>query len=105
MMRFQSAASGDVQMFSSDAAEMLKALGRTGPKGALLAEDLAASIAKLEAAVTQHQQLAAAVPPAKPQHNNDEEVEQRVDFSRRAWPLLELLRLSAQQQATVTWGL
>ena len=103
MMRFQSSAAGDVQMFTSDAGEMLKAMGHPDrPQGALLPEDLPAAVAALEAAV-QHSK--AQPPVAVPATHADETLEQRVDFGRRAWPLMELLRLSAERQVAVTWGL
>lgn len=100
MIRFQSSVAGDVLMLDGPAAQLLELMGHSGRRqGALMAEDIAAARQRLEAG------LAAAKPEAEPKQNGeDAEQEAPVSLKQRAWPLLEMLRLAAEQKQHVSWG-
>ena len=111
MIRFQSDAAGDVLMLDAPAAEILRAIGRSGStQGVLMPEQLQGAILALEAAVAR----AEAEPAPAPQADQAEEVPDEtadpwprqppVSLRQRAYPVLEMLRCAWAQKKRITWG-
>lgn len=104
MVRFQSAVAGDVLMLDGPATQLLEMMGYPASrKGAVMAEDIADVRQKLVAALA----AAKAAMPAQPADEaaTEDAPEPGVSLSQRAWPLLEMLRLAAERQQHVSWGL
>jgi hypothetical protein len=85
-------------MFGEHAASLLKMMGHSGTvPSALLARDIPSALQRLE------RELAAAEPPGTQSEREDEEGQPVVALRKRAWPLIELLRASAREDADVMW--
>lgn len=96
LVTFSCSAYADITMFGNVAERMLKLMGLSGTvPGALLAVDVPAARAQLEAA------LAAMDEPA--QTPDDEEGEPVVSLHHRALPLIELLRAAERERVDVMW--
>ncbi|MEJ2061287.1 MAG: DUF1840 domain-containing protein [Gammaproteobacteria bacterium] len=96
LVTFTCSVYADITMFGNVAEQMLKMMGQSGTiPGAILAEDVPAARARLEAA------LAAIEEPAQQQY--DEEGEPIVTVHHRALPLVELLRAAEKEEVDVTW--
>lgn len=110
LLVFNSKAAAKVMMFAADALPILKAAGRSYGKempqrGVITHEQLADAIQGIEKAMAMDEQ---------PEHaENDRErhddeapvpsMAKLVSFRQRAYPLLELMRKSAAEQADVVW--
>lgn len=102
LYKFKSKAGGDVILLQASGDEVLRLLGRApSAKGIFEADDLAALITALEAAVRRAEGGAAADAP-----NDDRDASEapRVGLRQRAWPLLELMRRSLADRVPVVWG-
>ncbi len=99
LVRFDSEVGG-FTMFGDPAVQLLKLMGHSGTvPSALLAKDIPAALAKLQAAV-------AALPPdpAPAQKRPDDDREaSKVSLRQRAHPLIELLGRAAQADCDVLW--
>jgi hypothetical protein len=94
IVRFDSEA-GQFLMNGEVAVALLRHMGHSGTvPSALLAADLPAAIARLEAAV-------APLPPTGAQ--DDSTGESSVSLRQRAFPMLELLRRAARKGCDVLW--
>lgn len=99
LVTFTCPAYADITMFGDIAIRLLKLMGHSGTvPSALLAEDIPASLARLEAAVKADQQLQKSEPPAR-----DDDDEPAVSLSHRALPLIELLKAAAREKCDVMW--
>lgn len=86
----------DITMFGDIAVRLLRLMGHSGTiPGALLAQDIAPALARLEAGVA-----AAGQSPAP---EEDEDGEPPVPLAHRALPLIELLRAAAKAKVNVMW--
>lgn len=93
MIRFHSKAGADVLMLDDHAARVLSALGREmAPQGIFEPEQIPAAVALFE-----HD------PEKSPQPRPEESMEDDPDLSRRAWPVLQLLRRAAAARHPVLW--
>lgn len=96
LVTFSCRAYADITMFGHVAVRLLRLMGHSGTvPGALLAADVPAALARLEAGV------AATGPPAEPDEGEDDEPP--VPLAHRALPLIELLRAAAKAEVNVMW--
>jgi hypothetical protein len=99
LITFSCPAYADITMFGEVALRLLKMMGHSGTvPGALLAEDVPAALARLQAAVAAEAQLSDAEEPAQ-----DDDDEPAVSLPHRALPLLELLSAAAKAECNVMW--
>ena len=103
LVTFSTPAYADITMFGDVAVHMLKLMGHSETvPGAILAEDVQASLERLQAAIEAEQQL------PEPEKSGDEEDEEDdepvVSLSHRALPLLELLEAAAKANCNVMWS-
>lgn len=104
MIRFSSAAAGDVHMLDEHAKQILDKLGKTsGDRGVISPDQIPGALEALRAAIAKD----------KPQHARPEDTddpderqrrEQDVDLGRRAYPLIDMLERAAKKNKDVTWG-
>jgi hypothetical protein len=95
LVTFSTPAYADITMFGDVAVRLIKLMGHSGTvPSALLAEDMPAALARLEADVT------ASEPTPVAEQNDDEEA---VSLAQRALPLIELLRAAAKANVNVMW--
>ena len=107
LFKFKSAAASDLIMIEADGRKLLKImLGDDPVKGIVLAADIPARIAALEAAVAQDEALRQqhAEQSASDQENDEAVVLDAVRLSQRATPMLKLLARSLAEQSDVVWG-
>ena len=99
LVTFSCPAYADITMFGNVAVRLLKLMGHSGAvPGALLAEDVEAALARLEAAVEADEQL-----PQPDESVQGEEDEPAVSLAHRALPLIELLRAAAKAKCNLMW--
>jgi hypothetical protein len=85
-------------MFGDVALRLLKLMGHSGTvPGALLAEDVPAALARLQAAIAAEQSL----PEAETSDTEDDEP--AVTLPHRALPLIELLKAAIKAECDVMW--
>lgn len=101
LITFSSPAYGDITMFGDVAIQLLKLMGLSGTvPGALLAQDVPAALARLEAIVSEDKPL-----PDPEDASQDEDAEPPVSLSHRALPIIELLKAAAKQEDNVMWDM
>ena len=89
----------NITMFGDVAVRLLKLMGHSGTvPGALLADDVPAALARLEAAVAANEQL-----PEPEDSGQGEDDEPPVSLSHRALPVIELLKSAAKEKCDVMW--
>lgn len=104
MIRFSSAAAGDIHMLDEHGRQLIDAMGKPRvERGVITAGEIGAVLTRLRAAIAQD----------APQHahsdDTDDEAErerrqQDVDLGRRAFPLIDMLERAALKNKDVTWG-
>ena len=102
LIKFKSKESGDFVMMSDVALPLLKMMGTSGmSKGAVSADELRASLNRLESSLAQVPEEA---PEADVDQQDEEEKEVKLSLSTRASPLLEMLRReAAEDDGYVMW--
>jgi hypothetical protein len=104
LYKFKSKAASDLIMLEPDGRRLLQIMTSDAPaKGIIEAAHLSAAISTLEAAVAQDTARLAQARHAAEIQDNDKHNE-AVSLSRRAQPMLELLRKSQQADVDVVWG-
>jgi len=99
LVTFSCPAYADITMFGNVAVRLLELMGHSGAvPGALLAEDVEAALARLEAAVEADEQL-----PQPDESVQGEDDEPAVSLAHRALPLIELLRAAAKAKCNLMW--
>jgi hypothetical protein len=99
LVTFESRSYADITMFGDIAVHLLHLMGHSGTvPGAIQAEDIPQSLARLKTAIEQ----AEAQQPAKPQSNGDED-EDKVSLAHRALPLIKLLEAAVAAKSDVMW--
>lgn len=96
LVTFSCPVHADITLFGDVAIRLLKLMGHSGTvPGALLAQDVPAARAKLEAAVSTTDETE--------QTEDDDNGEPAVSLRHRALPLIELLRDAEREQVDVLW--
>ena len=99
LVTFSCPAYADITMFGDVAVRLLELMGHSGTvPGALLAEDVEAALARLEAAVAADEQL-----PEPEESAQGEDDEPAVSLPHRALPLIELLQAAAKAKCNLMW--
>jgi len=99
LVTFSCPAYADITMFGNVAVRLLELMGHSGAvPGALLAEDVEAALARLEAAVEADEQL-----PQPDESVQGEDDEPAVSLAHRALPLIELLRAATKAKCNLMW--
>ena len=99
LVTFRTKAYANITMFGDVAKQLLDLMGHSGTvPSAIKAEDVPATLARLEAAIEQRRAVEAAEG-----DRDDYDSPPKVTLSQRAGPLLELLRAAASQRADVMW--
>lgn len=103
LVRFDSDAGG-FSMFGDVAVKLLKMMGHSGTvPSAILAQDIAAALARVKAAVAAEPD--SSPPPAPQPNSSDAESEPKVSLRQRAYPLIELLARAEKRGCDVLWRL
>ena len=101
MIRFKGENTGSIMMFDDVAVKLLKMMDTSGSsKGALMAEDIPAALASLQAELNRLE------PQAAPEKDDDDkpDAEVAVSLKQRAAPLIDLLQQAIETDSYVTWG-
>lgn len=99
LVTFSCNAYANITMFGADAVRLLELMGHRGTvPGALLAENVPAALASLEAAVAANEQL-----PEAEESGQSVDEEPPVSLSRRALPVIELLKAAVKSKSDVMW--
>jgi hypothetical protein len=99
LVTFRTKSYPNITMFGDVAKQLLGLMGHSGTvPSALKAEDVPATLARLEAAIEQRRAVDAAEADQR-----DYDAQPKVTLSQRALPLLELLRAAAKHRADVMW--
>ena len=99
LVTFSCPAYASITMFGDVAIRLLKLMGHSGTvPGALLAVDVRAALEHLEAAVEADEQS-----PEPGESAEGEDGEPAVSLSRRALPVIEMLKAAAKAKCDVMW--
>jgi len=110
LITFKSSAAADVIMFGNAAKQLIEILGKDpeDSKGIVTVEQLPDAIARLRTAIDEDKVRQAT---RDTEQEEAEAAEQGkvgmaapVNLAQRAWPLLDLLELSAKEGVPVVWG-
>lgn len=109
MITFQSEVGPDVMMFDDVAKHMFVILGKEPTaRGVITVEQLPEAILRLEAAIASDHAATAQCRDQEADEGDEEEAGRdagaKISLTRRAFPLLELLRLSLARGKPVLWG-
>lgn len=89
----------NITMFGEVAIRFLQMMGHSGTvPGAMLAKEVPAALAALESA------LAEPGCQTRVNHEEEDEDEQPISLSHRAFPLIQLLKNAIQAEADVVWN-
>lgn len=100
LYKFKSKNAGDVIMLNVTGRQILEIIGKdAGPKGIILAAQMPAAIAALEAAIAQEERLAREAAEKSAPPPTDEPA-----LRQRAVTFLDLLRRCHREGSDVTWG-
>lgn len=100
LVTFSCPAYADITLFGDVAIRLLKIMGHSGTvPSALLADDIPAALARLEAAIEAEKQSSQTTKvPAE-----DDDGEPVVSLAHRALPLIDLLKAAAKDKCNVMW--
>lgn len=107
LYKFKSAAGADLIMLEASGRQILGLIGKDGDRqGILLASQMPAAKAALEAAIALEESQAKADTPAKPEHDDPETEDKmpRISLRSRAWPFVMLIEQSMKADVPMTWG-
>lgn len=108
LFKFKSKAASDLIMLEPDARALLQMmLGDDPVKGIVLAQDLSATIARLEAALAKESVNSRAPLESEnqlPAHTDEDDSELPVFVSQRAAPMLQMLKRCLAENADLVWG-
>jgi hypothetical protein len=105
LVKFQSKAASEFVMLASHAQELLQIAGKDGaaPEGVFTAEQIPAALAALDAYSRDFDQRHPLAPEESVAQEDEEAPGAAVPMRNRAQPLMEMLRLSAEQNTFLTW--
>jgi hypothetical protein len=102
LVTFKTEAYANITMFGDVAIALLKMMGHSGTvPGAILAEDVPAALARLEARVADNPD--SYLDPGNVADSEEEDEELHVSLAHRAFPLIELLKAAAADGKNVMW--
>jgi hypothetical protein len=100
LITFSSAASANITMLEGTAHKLLELMGQSNKvPGALLAKDIPAALAQLEAGIEQSKQHPAS---EKPQNTNSDEPP--VTLANQAFPIILLLKAAVKNKCDLIWS-
>lgn len=105
LYKFKSKATGDLIMLEPNGRRVLQAIGKdAGPQGIIQPGEMAAAIARLEAAIAQEEsEQEAAVEEAKARGEVPPKFD-AVSLRQRAVPFIDMLRRAEREKKEVVWG-
>jgi hypothetical protein len=104
LVTFRTKAYANITMFGDVAKQLLELMGQSGTvPSAIKAEDVPTALARLETAIAQRRASEAAETFAEGHDRDDEDAPRAVALSKRALPLLELLRAAAANKTAIMW--
>lgn len=108
LITFKSTASNDVLMFDTAAKDFLRCIGKAPDEaaGIITVDQLPAAIDSVRAAIAADKSTprTATANAGAAGASADDEHEERVGFSQRALPMLELMERALAERAPVVWG-
>jgi hypothetical protein len=108
LFKFKSKAASDLIMLEADARALLQMMVGDDPiQGIVLAQDLTATIARLESALAQESANSRVNQGAEAlfaEEGVDEEKANAVHLSQRAVPMLQMLKRCLAEHADLVWG-
>lgn len=112
LIAFKSKSSPEVLMYQEHAERILRLLNKSPQRGVITAAEAAKALALLEQEVAytkehpkQDVEHDIHTPEQEEGESTDHALMQRVSFSARAYPLLEMLRSASQQNEYIMWGI
>ncbi|KAA3631060.1 MAG: DUF1840 domain-containing protein [Proteobacteria bacterium] len=97
LITFTCKSHADITMFGDVAKQLLKFMGHSGTvPGAIRPDDIPEALDNLERAL-------AALAEKEPPETDDDEGNRKVTLSRRAWPLIDLLKSAHRDHSIVMW--
>jgi hypothetical protein len=110
LITFKSKAYPNVMMYQDHAKRILDLLHKDGERGVITAEEAGRAVKLLENEIEEsrkHQatdEMERDVKAHQGEEDTEHEPAEVVTFSTRAFPLLEMLRASRDQQTDILWG-
>ncbi|SDH14345.1 protein of unknown function [Vibrio xiamenensis] len=102
LITFRCRSYSSVTMFGDIALHLIKMMGHSGTiPGSIGSQDVPQALAKLQLTLAQH--TAAETASQTDDSNDEEQTEPNVGLSRRAYPLLELLKAAIKDECEVMW--
>ena len=105
LVTFKSEADADIVMYRKHAEPILQMLGKDVERGILTPEELPQAIATLEAAIEADRRAHPGLDEAEEEKAREEGKEVPVEFHRRAWPLLQMMKRALAEKKPVVWGI
>ena len=103
--KFKSAAAADVIMMGPNGDQLLRLMGREpGLQGIVTQAQLGAAISALDQAVAEDEAEFARLQAEAQAAGEPAPKREGISLRQRAWPLLEMMRLSLAQGQDVIWG-
>ncbi len=101
LYKFKSKTTGNLIMLESNGQRILEIIGKTpGPKGIVLAAQMPAAIACLQAAIAQE----AIDTQAAPDKHETGEADSPLGLRQRALPFIDMLKRCSEDGSDVVWG-
>jgi Domain of unknown function (DUF1840) len=99
MYKFKSKATGDLIMTQPVGERVLSLIGKSAtPQGIIEADQIAAAMSALEAAV------AGETPKPADPDDGDSHRADHVSLRQRVWPMVEMMKRAAAEKQPITWG-
>ncbi len=103
--KFKSAAAADVIMMGPNGEQLLRLIGREpAAQGIVTQVQLGAAISALEQAVAEDEAEFARMQAEAQAAGEPAPKREGISLRQRAWPLLEMMRLSLAERHDVVWG-
>jgi hypothetical protein len=105
LYKFRSKAAGDVIMLGPAGDDVLRIIGKTpGPTGIIEPADMPAAIAALERAVAEDDAAREQAEREAREQGRKPPPRDGVTLRQRAWPMVEMMKRSASEDAGIVWG-
>lgn len=111
LITFKSKSAAEVLMYESHAKPILDLLGKSPERGVITAEETGDAIRRIENEIAERRAAEAAQQRNTDDQNESQEDQEdegrraeRVSFSTRVYPLLEMLRAANREGEFVMWG-